>query len=216
METEREVERESGTRSKKLNEKAAPVQKRSERIVTLERITLRNIEYAIQIQEELFPGESGRTNFEESLDESSGYEYFLLYEDGVCVGVIGLYSYPEDQNSAWLGWFGIREGFRRKNLGTTALKAFEEMAAARGYLFARLYTDALNNDVAIAFYKANGYVEEPYENALDPACVKYKTVIFSKALTVEPLVFWQSRNIHLTEQIAKQEKYRDEDTASGT
>ena len=105
--------------------------------MTLERITEMNIDYAIQIQEELFPGESGRTNFEESMDESSGYEYFLLYEDGTCIGVIGIYSYPEDQNSAWLGWFGIREEFRRKKLGTTALKAFEEMAAARGYLFAR-------------------------------------------------------------------------------
>ena len=82
------------------------------------------------------------------------------------------------------------------------------MAAARGYLFARLYIDAVDNDVAIAFYKANGYTEEPYENPLDSACVKYKTVIFSKALTDEPLVFWNSRNIHLTEQIAKQEKYR--------
>ena len=48
--------------------------------MTLERITEKNIDYAIQIQEELFPGESGRTNFEESMDESSGYEYFLLYE----------------------------------------------------------------------------------------------------------------------------------------
>ena len=107
--------------------------------MTLERITKRNIDYAIQIQEELFPGESGRTNFEEPMDEKSGYEYYLLYEGGVCVGVIGIYSYLEDQNSAWLGWFGIREGFRRKNLGTTALRVFEDMAAARGYLFARLY-----------------------------------------------------------------------------
>ena len=61
--------------------------------------------------------------------------------------------------------------------------------------------------MAIAFYEANGYVEEPYENSLDPACVEYKTVIFSKALTDEPLVQWNSRTIHLTEQIAKQEKY---------
>lgn len=178
------------------------------RKMTLERITQDNIDYAIQIQEELFPGESGRTNFEESLDENSGYEYYLLYEGGVCVGVIGIYSYPEDQNSAWLGWFGIREGFRRKNLGTTALKVFEEMAAARGYLFARLYTDAVNNDAAIAFYKANGYIGEPYQNSTDPACMKYKTVILSKALTPEPLVPWNSRNIHLTEQIAKQDVSR--------
>ena len=181
----------------------------SERIkgMTLERITKKNIDYVIQIQEELFPGESGRANFEESMDESSGYEYFLLYENDACVGVIGIYSYSEDQNSAWLGWFGIREEFRRKKLGTTALKAFEEMAAARGYLFARLYTDAVNNDVAIAFYQANGYVSEPYQNPQDPACMKYRTVIFSKSLTSRSLEFWNNRSIHLTEQIAKQEKY---------
>ena len=37
--------------------------------------------------------------------------------------------------------------------------------------------------------------------------MEYKTVIFSKALTNEPLIQWNSRTIHLTEQIAKQEKY---------
>ena len=93
--------------------------------MTLERITKNNIEFAIQIQEELFPGESGRANFEESLDENSGFKYYLLYEGGACVGVIGLYSYPEDRDSAWLGWFGIREEARRKHYGTHALKAFE-------------------------------------------------------------------------------------------
>ena len=175
--------------------------------MTLERITKNNIDYAIQIQEELFPEESGRANFEESVDEKSGFEYYLLYEGGECVGVIGIYSYPEDHESAWLGWFGIREDFRRKSLGTTALKAFEEMAASRGYLYARLYTDAMNNDAAIAFYKVNGYIDEPYQNLKDPACMKYKTVVFSKALKSRPLELWNNRNIHLTEQIAKQEKY---------
>ena len=72
-------------------------------------------------------------------------------------------------------------------------------------MFARLYTDAVNNEVAIAFYQANGYVSESYQNPLDPACMKYKTVIFSKSLTPSPLEFWNNRSIHLTEQIAKQE-----------
>lgn len=125
--------------------------------MTLERITERNLSFAVQIQEELFPRESARTNYEESLAETSAYEYYLIYEDGACAGVIGLYCYPEDPDSAWLGWFGIREGFRRNHLGSRALKRFEEMAAAGGYRFARLYTDAVNNDAAIAFYKANGY-----------------------------------------------------------
>ncbi len=40
-----------------------------------------------------------------------------------------------------------------------------------------------------------------------PACMEYKTVIFSKPLVSGELVPWSSRNIHLTEQIAKQKKY---------
>ena len=177
-------------------------------MMTLERITQANIRYALHIQEELFPGESAQTNYEESLSERSDYEYFLIDEDKICVGIIGLYRYPEDHDSAWLGWFGIREGFRRKRLGTTALKMFEEMARSKGYSYARLYTDAINNDTAIAFYKANGYLCEPYENQQDAACLEHKTVIFSKSLTSESLIPWNSRNIHLTEQIEKQEKYK--------
>lgn len=172
--------------------------------MTLERITECNLSYAVQIQEELFPGESARTNYEESLAEPSAYAYYLIYEEGVCAGIIGLYRYPEDPDSAWLGWFGIREGFRRKRLGSRALKLFEEMAAAGGYRFARLYTDAVNNDAAIAFYKANGYTCEPYLNPQDPACTQYPTVIFSKALSAGALAPWNNRSIHLTEQIAKQ------------
>lgn len=78
------------------------------------------------------------------------------------------------------------------------------MAAAGGYRFARLYTDAVNNDAAIAFYKANGYTCEPYLNPQDPACTQYPTVIFSKALSAGAPAPWNNRSIHLTEQIAKQ------------
>ena len=63
------------------------------------------------------------------------------------------------------------------------------------------------NDVAISFYKANGYVSEQYENPQDPICLKIKTLIFTKALVDEPLILWNNRNIHLMEQIAKQEQY---------
>lgn len=175
--------------------------------MTLERITENNIHYAVSIQEELFPGESARTNYEESLLRETNYEYYLIYEEGFCVGIIGLYRYPEDDDSAWLGWFGIREGFRRRHLGSIALKMYEDMAVAKGYQFARLYTDTVNNDAAIAFYKANGYVCESYENMQDPACKKYPTLIFSKSLSPRELILWNNRNIHLTEQIAKQEKY---------
>ena len=174
-------------------------------MLTLQRITKQNLDLAVKIQAELFPGESAKTNYIESLSDGSGYEYYLLYKDGLCVGITGLYFYPEDPESAWLGWFGIRQGFRRQGLGSEALRLVEETAAARGCRFARLYTDARNNAAAIAFYKANGYRGEAYRNPDDPAAAEHKTLIFSKSLTADPLVPWNSRSIHLTEQIAKQE-----------
>ena len=168
-------------------------------MMTLERITADNIDYAAEIQAELFPKYSGRKNYEDSLAENSRLEYWLVYEDGACVGITGLYSYPEYPESAWLGWFGILENYRRKHLGSAVLRKFEEMAIEKGFRFARLYTDAENNDTAIAFYKANGYQPEPYCCREDPITQKYKALIFSKSLTSEPLIPWNSRNIYLSE-----------------
>jgi RimJ/RimL family protein N-acetyltransferase len=176
--------------------------------MNLERITENNINDAVSIQEELFPQASARTNYEEFLDPSSGFEYYLIRNEGACIGVIGIYQYPDDPDSAWLGWFGIRDAYRRKHFGSAALKKFEQMAVEKGYHFARLYTDALDNDAAIAFYQANGYISEPYDNQQDPACMKYKILIFTKPLAHNELVLWNSRTIHLTEQIAKQRKQR--------
>ena len=173
-------------------------------IMNLERITEDNINYAVLIQEQLFPGESARANYEESLDHSSNYEYYLIHHDGACVGIIGLYHYAEDPDSAWLGWFGIQEGYRRKHLGSKALKMFEDMALSKGYRNTRLYTDAVDNEAAIAFYTANGYTSEPYDNPYDPACRRIKTLIFSKSLIHGFADPWKNRNIHLSEQIAKQ------------
>lgn len=170
----------------------------------LVKVTAENIEEAASIQRELFPDENGRANFEASLMEGSRFSYALIYEEGVPAGIIGIYEYPEDHESAWLGWFGIRESFRRRHLGTEAIRRFEAEAAARGYRYARLYTDANDNDAAIAFYRKNGYVSEPYVNPDDPACMEYPMLIFSRSLTSDPLVPWNSRNIHLTEQIALQ------------
>ncbi|MDO5110284.1 MAG: GNAT family N-acetyltransferase [Erysipelotrichaceae bacterium] len=173
----------------------------------LVRVTADNLDDAVSVQEELFPGESGRANYEEAVYGMSGYRYYLLYEDGECVGVTGLYWYPEDPDSAWLGWFGIREEYRRRHLGTLALKRFEEMAAKQGFRYARLYTGADDNEAAITFYRACGYICEPYMNPQDSAGAEERMLIFSKPLTDEPLVPWNSRSIHLTEQIRKQNRY---------
>ena len=93
--------------------------------MNLIRVTEKNIEEAVSVQEELFPGESGRANYEEAVSGISGFEYYLVYEDGVCAGITGIYTYPDDPESAWLGWFGIREEYRRRHLGSKTMRWFE-------------------------------------------------------------------------------------------
>lgn len=169
-----------------------------------QKVTRENLAEAIAVQEELFPGESGRLNFEESAEGITDFEYYLIYEEGRCAGITGLYHYPIDPKSAWLGWFGILKPFRRKHLGSLAMRFFEELARSKGYSYARLYTDQYDNEEAIAFYKANGYQSEPYENPDDPICFEYRVLIFSRSLGAKPLIPWNNRNIGLTAQIEKQ------------
>jgi len=66
----------------------------------LEWITENNISFTVLLQEKLVPGESAKANYEEPLEESSCYEYYLIYEGKECAGIIGLYYYPDDLDSA--------------------------------------------------------------------------------------------------------------------
>lgn len=173
-------------------------------MLSLCRISSKNIDLASRIQHELFPLYSARKNYEESVAGLTNNEYYLLYEGDTPIGITGIYWYESDPESAWLGWFGIRKQFRRRHLGSVALGLYEEMAKKKGFRYARLYTDKDDNDIAISFYKSNGYVGEPYVNAQDPACFTTEILIFSKSLTEERVVPWNNRNIDLTKQIEKQ------------
>lgn len=85
-----------------------------------EEVNKENLEIAVQIQNEIFPLEDGRANFIEGI-ENNPYRKeminFIIYEKKEPIGVVGLYSYNEYPNDAWLSWFGILEKFRNKGYG---------------------------------------------------------------------------------------------------
>ena len=87
---------------------------------------------------------------------------------GICVSPAnpsplssGFFIMPQEPVSAWLGWFGILEKYRRRGYGSLALEMFEAEARKRGYLFARLYTGRFHNDAAKAFFILK--INEPWE-----------------------------------------------------
>ena len=111
-----------------------------------------NLQTAIDIQRAIFPTHDASQNYIDSVDGTTANKYFLLYEDGIgYVGISGLYSLKADPESAWLGWFGILEQYRRNRYGSEALRLFELRAKELGYKYCRVYTDRDDNDSAIDF-----------------------------------------------------------------
>lgn len=176
--------------------------------MTIKKINYNNLELALKVHKELFPNNSARKNYEDSINNISNGEYYLVYDNEECIGTFGIYTETEDKESAWLGWFGVRKKFRRQHYGSEIIKIFEEMAKERGYKYSRLYTDMRDNDVAIQFYLSNNYKSEIYLNLDDEASIAIEVLIFSKSLLDEPLKIWDNKNIHLTEQLLEEMKYK--------
>lgn len=166
-----------------------------------------NIAQACRIQHTLFPQPecNADRDYENAiLHPQKAREYWLLEVDGTWVGIAGIYDLPVDPESAWLGWFGILPPYQRRGYATEALRLFEEEARARGYLYARLFTEQ-TDAAAIACYLRNGYFQEAYNCPTDPDALKIPMYIMSKSLypgrACPP---WDNRDISLWYQFSKQ------------
>ena len=168
----------------------------------LKQIDNTNIDTAVKIQNTIFPEYSARINYEESISKINNATYYLVIEEDSIIGITGIYS--TDSENVWLGWFGVLEKYRRRGYGSKIINKFEEIAKEQGFKYVRLYTDKYDNDIAINFYKANGYIEEDYLCEDDPDSKKYPILIFSKSLYNKSLPLWNNKNIDLTMQMTKQ------------
>jgi len=97
-----------------------------------------------------------------------------------------------------------KEEFRNKGYGKFALELTEEYAKDMGYKIMRLFTDRLDNDLAINFYKKYGYVFEKYDSNEEFLKDEFDVVIGSKSISDLKVDVWGNRFINLTKQTMKQ------------
>lgn len=176
-----------------------------------EQIQNHNLETAVKVQNQIFPHEDARKNFVDSINHAPYRKdliFWLIRNNDEYVGVVGLYSYPQYPDNAWLGWFGIIDKHRRKGYASIAFEFFENQAKNKGYHTARLYTDDEDNKDAVSFYKKMGMTEEIYSNPNDVFTTVGKTIIFSKSLNSSPLEPWDNRILDLNQQEARQNAYK--------
>lgn len=177
-------------------------------MLDLKLITSENLEYAVNVENEIFPEYNAKNNYLKSIENSSQSQFFLIFNKEICVGITGIYSYKNDKDNAWLGFFGIKEEYRDKGYGKKSLKLTEEYAKNLGFKFMRLFTDRKNIE-AINFYQNCGYSFENYECDLEELKDEFDIVIGSKSLTKEEVIPWDNKFINLTKQTYKQQ-YVDE------
>jgi RimJ/RimL family protein N-acetyltransferase len=172
-------------------------------------LSLENLAEALAIQRRLFPGEDGEWNFMTAIGAAPKSEwedefmYWILRdEENSDVGIIGLYSYTEYGDDAWVGWFGITPEHRGKGYAREALGELERTAAKKGYKNLRLYTDAVANKDACGLYEHLGFKAESYREKDE----KYGDgmLIYSKRLGRGKAPPWNNRHLHLDEQREKE------------
>ena len=171
-----------------------------------EEVTYNNLELAVSIQNKIFKAENGRKNYIEGIVNDSYRKEminYIVYNNSIPVGVVGLYSYNEYPNDAWLSWFGILDQYRNRGYGGLAFDFFERIAREKGYKSIRVYTSN-DFDKAINLYKNKGMVMEKYFNELESSEINNQTIIFSKSLIKQKVELWNNKYLQLTAQIEKE------------
>lgn len=169
-------------------------------------VTKENLEVAVLIQNKIFEGEDGRQNYIEGITNDpyrKEMTNYIVYLDSTPIGVVGLYSYNEYPDSAWLSWFGVLEEYRNHGYGSHIFDFFSDLALKKGYTSIRVYTDD-EFDKAIHLYEKKGMERECYQNELESDYINSTTIIFSKSITKEKIDKWNNKFLGLTAQSEKE------------
>lgn len=165
-----------------------------------------HLELAVKIQNEIFPLENGRQNYIEGITHDPYRKEminYIVFNEDVPIGVVGLYSYHEYPKDAWLSWFGVLPEYRGQGFGSQIFDFFERLSLEKGYTSIRVYTDD-EFDKAISLYEKKEMISEPYSNELESDAINSETIIFSKSLTKKKTKKWNNKFLGLTVQGEKE------------
>lgn len=172
--------------------------------VELEKVCKKNLNRAILLQNSIFPKENGTRDITNSVTNDivsyfSLHKHWIVKVDGNDVGITGLYAYRDYPQDVWMAWFGIIKTEREKGYASIAFKKMLGKARKLGFKTLRLYTDDIENNVAVNFYNKMGMTSEIYNNSNDIHREIGNTLIFSISLDNKPIAKWDNKYLYLSE-----------------
>lgn len=163
-----------------------------------------NINLATSIQHTIFPDECAYIHYKYAIDTNYATNiYYIIKWNKIPVGVIGLYS-ENDEESIWLGWFGVLPEFRSKGIGRKSILDMIEKAKKSDKKYFRLYTNDDGNSPARPLYRSVMQICEKYNNEND---YNYNgnCLIYSYSLINEEVKPWNNRFMNLKEDIEEEQ-----------
>ena len=165
-----------------------------------EKITKENIKKAALIQYKIFPNSCCYSVYLENIEKDNELpiNYLVYYNDNP-IGVIGLYSIEEYDDTLWLSWFGILEEYRFKGFGTQMFNDIIEKAKNFNKKFLRLFSYEVWNSESQDFYNKHMQISEYYTNESDNQydIMEGKCKIFGYSLCDEPVDYWDNKFINI-------------------
>ncbi len=169
-------------------------------------VNYENLDIAVQLQNDIFPDANGKQNYIEGITKDpyrKEMTNYIVYDKNIPIGVVGLYSYNEYPEDAWLSWFGVIEKYRNNGYGSMMFDFFEKISKEKRYTSIRVYTDNEFNS-AIKLYTKKGMIQERYSNELESKEINEETIIFSKSITNKKTKKWNNKFLQLTAQEKKE------------
>lgn len=159
-----------------------------------------NIKLATSIQHTIFPDECAYIHYKYAIDTNyKRNKYFIIKWNEVPVGVIGLYIDDEiDNESIWLGWFGILPEFRSKGIGRKSILDMIQEAKKYNRKYFRLYTNDKGDSTARPLYRSVMQLYENYNN-LNDYNYDGNCLVYSYSLCNEKVSLWNNRFLNLKE-----------------
>ena len=179
--------------------------------IKFQKISKNNLELACKIQNEIFPNEDARENYNECINKApyrKELDYYIAYLDNNPIWVTGIYSYHEYPDDAWLGWFGILNNYRGNWFGGKILDMTIELAKEKWYKNFRLYTDEFATS-AHKLYESRWLIKEKYNRPDDEdQYFQSEIYIYSIGLIGNNIELWDNKLLWLKQQGEKENMYK--------
>lgn len=161
-----------------------------------------NINLATSIQYTIFADACAYLHYKYSIDENYKEEkYYIAKYNNIPVAITGLYAQDNiDNETIWLGWFGVLPEFRSKGIGKQVLLDTIEQAKQTGKKYLRLYTNDDGMSSARPLYRSVMQLYEKYNNR-DDYNYNGNCLIYTYSLCNEPPKKWNDRFANIKKDI---------------